>query len=380
MATPVEELIFEKAVDYHYGQFPPAALNHAALIEPLVRAAAALARYDQVLQTMLNREMLLAPLRNQEAVISSRMEGAVSTMDEILEYEADHGDQDESGVGVRSEVIETILYGRAMTSAQKAIEQGQPMSPFLVKSLHERLLYLGRGASKDPGEYKSEQNYLVDRTRRNVLFVPISPEQLQPGLDLLFDYLAEGVDTLLIKTAIAHAEFEALHPFNDGNGRVGRMLITLLLWSTGVISSPHFYISAYLEEQKDEYIDRLRAVSENAEWTQWCVFFLGALEEQAKRNLSIAQSIRDLYTEMVGVFHELLSSRWSNAAVDFVFRNPVFRNNRLTDQAMSGIPSQTARKFSKTLYENRMLRMVVEPSGRRPAMYSFEPLMRLVRV
>ena len=172
----------------------------------------------------------------------------------------------------------------------------------------------------------------------------------------------------------------ALHPFIDGNGRVGRMLITLLLWSTGVISSPHFYISAYLEEQKDEYIDRLRAVSENAEWTQWCVFFLGALEEQAKRNLSIAQSIRDLYTEMVGVFHELLSSRWSNAAVDFVFRNPVFRNNRLTDQAMSGIPSQTARKFSKTLYENRMLRMVVEPSGRRPAMYSFEPLMRLVRV
>lgn len=380
MAVLEQELNFDKAVEYHYGKFPPEDLAHASLIEPLVKATSALARYDQVLKTMLNREILLAPLRNQEAVISSRMEGTVSTMDEILEYEADHGENDESGVGTRSEVIETILYRRAMTTAQREMEGGQPLSPFMIRKLHERLLYLGRGAAKAPGQYKSEQNYLVDRSKRNVLFRPISPEQLVPGIEKLSSYLDSDAETALLKTAISHAEFEALHPFNDGNGRIGRMLITLLLWSFGVISSPHFYISAYFEEEKDEYLDRLRLVSAENDWTGWCGFFLRALEEQANRNLCIAERISELYLEMRRQFHDLLSSKWSNAAVDFVFTNPVFRNNRFTNQELSGIPPQTARKFSKILYENGILRMAVQPSGRRPAMYSFEPLMRLVRV
>jgi Fic family protein len=188
------------------------------------------------------RMPLLAPLRNQEAVISSRMEGTVSTMDEILKYEADHESEASDTSNVRSEVIETVLYQRALKAAQGAMADGYPISQSLVKAIHQRLLSFGRGAQKSPGEFKTEQNYLADRNKRQILFVPIRPEQLQDGLDSLFDYIANSRDPALLKAAMAHIEFEALHPFKDGNGRIGRMLITLMLWQSKTISAPHFYV------------------------------------------------------------------------------------------------------------------------------------------
>jgi Fic family protein len=366
------------AVQYHYGKFPPSKLNYSKLIPALVKATDAIARFDQMLKNMHNNEILLAPLRNQEAVISSRMEGTVSTMDEILKYEADFDDGIAESTNTRSEVIETLLYQRALRTAQKAMEDGQPLSQSLIKSAHQLLLSYGRGALKSPGEYKKEQNYLADRSMRNILFVPISPERLQEGMDNLFAYIKDSEDTTLIKAAVSHLEFEALHPFKDGNGRIGRMIITLMLWSKGVISAPHFYISGYFEDHKDAYIDIMRKVSQDDDWTEWCLFFLEAVEQQAIKNLSIAENIRDLYEEMKAVFAKALSSKWSLQALDFIFTAPVFRNNRFTNH--SGIPGSTAGKFTKTLLEEGLLVTVEEPSGRRPALYSFEPLMRLVRV
>ncbi len=378
MVIPKSELNLENAVDYHYGQFPPEHLDYAKLIAPLARATDALARFDQMLKNMHNSEILLAPLRNQEAVISSRMEGTVSTVDEILRYEADHEEGAEETAAVRQEVIETILYRRALNTAVHAIEEGQPISPWLVKALHKRLLSFGRGMSKAPGEFKKEQNYLADKTKRNILFIPISPERLQDGVDQLFKYIEESEHQILLKTAISHIEFEALHPFKDGNGRIGRMLITLMLWTSEVISAPHFYISGYLEEQKELYIDSMRKVSLDGDWTSWCEFFLGALEKQAIRNLEVAENIRNLYDEMKQIFGDILASKWSVNALDFVFTNPVFRNNKFT--SLSGIPSSSAARFTRILLENGLLQTVEEASGRRPALYAFEPLLTLVRV
>lgn len=378
MSIPLSELNFDSAVHYHYGQFPPSNLDYAQLISPIAKASDAIARFDQMLKNMHNSEILLAPLRNQEAVISSRMEGTISTMDEILKYEADFEEGGEPVENTRSEVIETILYQRALKSAQKAIEDGQPISQWLIKAMHDRLLAFGRGATKSPGQYKVEQNYLVDRTKRNVLFVPISAEKLQEGLDLLFNYIESSPDQILIKTALTHVEFEALHPFKDGNGRIGRMLITLMLWKTGVISAPHFYISGYLEDEKDQYLDQLRAVSESNAWTEWCVFFLGAIEAQAIKNLEIAENIRSLYDNMKETFSDLLASKWSVNALDYVFTNPVFRNNRFTNS--SGIPNSSAARFARILCDEGLLKTIEESSGRRAALYAFEPLMKMVRV
>jgi Fic family protein len=372
------ELDLENAVHYHYDQFPPKQLNYENFVDGLIKATDAIARYDQMLKNMHNSEILLAPLRNQEAVISSRMEGTVSTMDEILKYEADHEGEAEDTPNVRSEVIETILYQRALKAAQGAMNDGYPISQSMIKAIHQRLLSFGRGALKSPGEFKTEQNYLADRNKKKILFVPIRPEKLQDGLDKLFEYISNNTEPALIKAAMTHIEFEALHPFKDGNGRIGRMLITLMLWKSGTISAPHFYVSGYFEENKDEYIDTMRRVSETESWDEWCSFFLKAIEQQAIRNLEIAENIRALYEEMKQIFSDVLSSKWSLTALDFVFTNPVFRNNKFTSN--SGISTATAARFTRILLDVGIIRTVEEASGRRPALYSFEPLMNLVRV
>lgn len=369
----------ENAVSYHYGAFPPHNLKLEMILGSLLKATDALARYDQVLKSLHNSEFFLAPLRNQEAVISSRMEGTISTLDEILQYEADLDEMtEEDPEKVRSEVFETVLYQRALISAQRSMQDGYPLSQHLVKSIHQQLLSFGRGAEKSPGQYKTEQNYLADKIKQKIEFIPISPEKLIDGMEDLFKYLNESNDAVLIRTALMHLEFEALHPFKDGNGRIGRMLITLYLWSTESISAPHFYISGYMEEHKDEYIDTMRKVSSDGNWEDWCNFFFKAIEEQALKNIQIAESIKQLYEEMKSVFADTLSSKWSVNALDFIFANPIFRNNRFT--SASGIPAPTASRFTRLLLDRNIIRMIKDASGRRPALYAFEPLLKLVRV
>ncbi len=366
----------DEAVHYHYDKFPPIGIRYEFFIQELLSATDALARFDQMLKNLHNSEILLAPLRNREAVLSSRIEGTISTMDEILEYEAD--DDGTEPQGTRSDVVETVLYQRALKSAQSALNDGYPFSQSFIKQMHQQLLYFGRGATKSPGEFKKEQNYLADRSAKKIQFVPISAEQLPDGLDKLFAYMEGSSEPPIIRTAVAHLEFEALHPFQDGNGRIGRMLITLLLWKSGVLSQPHFYISGYFEENKDAYIEAMRDVSRTNDWNAWIRFFLIAVEKQAVQNLQIAENIRSLYEEMKVEFSELLSSKWSVGVLDFVFTNPVFRNNRFISNTK--IPVATAAAVVKKLIENGYLKQKEAASGRRPALYSFEPLMRLVRV
>ncbi len=373
------KLDISNAIHYHTGQFPPANLDYGQLLPALLEATDALARYDQMLQSMHNSEIFLAPLRGQEAVVSSRMEGTISTMDEIFQLEAEYGDDGEDAVWeFRSDVIETALYRRALNTAQRQLEEGRPFSESLVKSIHQQLLSFGRGAGKSPGAYKGEQNYIGERGSREISFVPIAPEQLAIGMEALFNLIGDDSMPILLRTALAHAEFEALHPFKDGNGRVGRMLITLMLWRGGAISAPHFYVSRYFEDYKDEYIRGLREVSAHGDWVGWCDFFFTAVAKQAIENLRVAQEIRDCYEEMKLRFAELLASKYSVAALDYMFTSPVFLNSRFTRSA--GIPSKTAARFSRVLLQDGLLETVREPSGRRSAIYRFEPLMEKVRV
>lgn len=369
------------AVNYHYNQFPPSDIHYQDLIKELLEATEMLARYDQLLCTLHNREILLAPLRSQEAVISSRIEGTISTIDEILELEAQYSDEEEleRNRDTRSEVVETLLYQRALKTAQKNIEEGYSISHNLIRQMHQQLLSIGRGSHKSPGQYKTEQNYLGDKGNRNIKFIPISPEALQQGLDNLFDYLKNNKQhPELLKTAFMHLEFEALHPFKDGNGRIGRMLITLYLWQAGLISSPHFYISGYLEEHKDEYISAMRAVSQENEWTQWAIFFLNAVKNQAEWNCKIAENIRQLYEEMKVRITDTLSSKWSIQVCDYLFTYPKFRGSSLYSN--TEIPKNTATQFLKKLVDEGIIIQQIPPSGRKAALYSFEPLLELVRV
>lgn len=367
------------AVDYHYGKFPPNGLRYDLLLDPVSEANAALARYDQMLGSMHNSEILLAPLRNQEAVVSSRMEGTISTLEEILQIEANavDDDDDQSFQGARSEAVETLLYSRAMLRMQRQMEQGQPISEFLIRSAHQMLLSFGRGASLSPGAYKTEQNYIGEKRRKSVSFIPISPESLPGGMQQLISFIHDAKMNKLLKTAIAHVEFEALHPFKDGNGRIGRMLITLMLWEYGLIRQPHFYVSAHFEELRDDYIEMMRRVSSHGDWTEWCIFFLSGLYQQANRNIEIASKIFGLYADMKHRFRDELNSQWSVDALDFMFTNPTFRNSRFSSH--SKIPSHVAMSMSRKLRDAGLISQVAPAAGRRPALYAFSPLIRLLR-
>ena len=156
------------------------------------------------------------------------------------------------------------------------------------------------------------------------------------------------------------------------------MLITLMLWTGGAISAPHFYISRYFEDHKNEYIGALRDVSAAGAWDEWCIFFLTAVEKQAVQNLDVAESIRTCYEEMKLRFAELLASKHSVAALDYLFTYPVFRNSRFTNNA--AIPPQTAARFTRILLQEELLETVQDAAGRKSASYRFEPLMKRVRV
>lgn len=368
-----------RATVYHEGKFPPAVIDYGRVLPAWLEATDALARYDQALRGMHDSAILLAPLRNQEAVLSSRMEGTFSTMDELMQIDAQYAESGAEDVAeLRSDAVETYLYQRALRTAQQEMAEGRPLTVSLLRSMHQQLLSFGRGAHKAPGSFKTEQNYIGEQGNPQVSYVPIAPEKLDSGLEVLFALIGDKSRPILLRTALAHVEFEALHPFKDGNGRVGRMLITLMLWAEGAISAPHFYISRYFADHKAAYIETMRAVSARDAWDEWCVFFFTAVKAQALHNLEVAGRIRGLYEQMKPRFAEVLSSKWSVQALDFVFTSPVFYNNRFTTRA--GIPAATAARFTRLLLDAGLLQTIRESAGRKSAIYRFEPLMELVRV
>lgn len=376
MTTGIENYDLKDMIDYHYGQFPPEILDLSRLIEPLARAQDAISRYDQMLISLPNSELLLAPLRQNEAVISSRMEGTISTVDEVMIYEAEIEDEGNASP-VRDDVMEVALYSAVLRRAQAAVAEGQPINEVLIKSAHQNLLSWGRGASKSPGQYKVEQNYVGDDRRKEIYFKPINPLQLQSGMQGLLNFIETSSMLPMFKVGLAHVEFEALHPFNDGNGRIGRLLITLLLWKFGLIHKPHFYISAFFEENKHDYISLMRTVSRDGDWTSWVAFFLEAIAKQAEINLKTAQKIMALYEEMKSPFRDISGSKWHLAAQDGIFESPIFKNRQLIKR--TGMPKHVATRITRLLHESNFLRELRPASGRRGAIFVFEPLMEIVR-
>jgi cell filamentation protein, protein adenylyltransferase len=364
-----------KAVSYHYGGFPPPNISLDKVFEPFAEALQQLTRYDERLRHIPNSELLLAPLRQRDAVVSSRMEGTISTLEEVLRLEASTSANRTEGTA-RNDTIEVALYARALRQAEGQISAGYEISEHLIVSAHQTLLSFGRGAEKSPGQYKSKQNYVGDRRQRRVDFIPISPERLHQGMSDLIKFIGKNEQHPLIKAALVHAEFEALHPFEDGNGRVGRMLIPLMLWQQEMLSAPHFFVSDYFEKNKDEYIDRLRNVSEVGDWDNWCSFFLSGLASQAVANVDIVTRVQNHYEEMKGRFRAILRSQYFEASVDYMFANPVFWNNHFVDTAHG--PASTLRNFTPRLVQEGLLEVLVVPSGRAPGLYAFPSLLRIL--
>src|SRR5690554_4921532 len=237
----------QQAVHYHLGDFPPAELDWPQLIPLLGPASAAVARYDGTLAAVPNASVLLSPLTTQEAVLSSRIEGTQATMGEVLQYEAQgENDTAEFAPDRKADIQEVLNYRAAIRHAESMLKTF-PLSQRVIRETHEVLMSGVRGTNKSPGEYRKIPNWIGPHgcTIDSARFVPISADKLPDGMSALEKYIHAEEPDMLVQLAVLHAEFEALHPFLDGNGRLGRMLVPLFLWQRSLIKAPMFYISAF---------------------------------------------------------------------------------------------------------------------------------------
>ncbi len=361
-------------VQYHLGQFPPETLDWPRLIPLIGPANAGLARYDGLLSAIPNADVLLSPLTTQEAVLSSKIEGIHVTIGEVLEFKV--GFESAALTQPKRDDAEEVLNYRKARQACVAEMEHRPLSQHLLRAAHSMLMQGVRGRDKSPGSYRTNQNWIGPKgcTIEEASFIPVSPEQLQHGMDVWEIYLKNTSEPdSLVQLAILHVEFEALHPFNDGNGRLGRMLIPLYLFQRKLLASPNFYMSGYLETNREEYQERLRTVSGDGDWTQWCEFFLQAICHQAAENEYKARAILALYDRVKKQVADLVHSQHSMRAVDSIFQEPVFSAPAFIQS--SEIPKPSANRILSLLRENKLLFTLREGKGRRPGVYAFLELL-----
>ncbi|MGD1979464.1 MAG: Fic/DOC family N-terminal domain-containing protein [Akkermansiaceae bacterium] len=362
-------------VRYHLGKFPPPELDWPRLIPLIGPANAGLARYDGLLSAIPNAQVLLSPLTTQEAVLSSKIEGTHVTIGEVLQIEA--GDEPEGIQQPKRDDAEEVLnYRKAMRACTEEM-RGRPFSQQILRTAHHHLMQGVRGLDKSPGSYRTEQNWIGPPRCpiEEASFIPIGVEQLQSGMDQWEDYLNRDEEPdVLVQLAILHVEFEALHPFKDGNGRLGRMLLPLYLFQRKVLTSPDFYMSGYLDAHREEYLERLRAVSSKGDWTGWCAFFLEGVRQQAAANERKAREILALYDRLKTEVVDLTHSQHSIRAVDFIFQTPIFSGPMFTE--FSEIPKATAARIL-SLLRDKYLRVLRQGRGRRPSYYAFSELLNL---
>ena len=337
------------------------------------RANAALARYDGMLQTLLNPAVLLSPITVSEAILSSRIEGTVATLEEVLQQEAGI-EQDE---GRFEDLEEVANYRVAMRDAEKELEH-RPVSLSLIKGIHQQLLRGVRGEDKNPGRFRDDQNWIgrPGCKMEDARFIPPSPTVLTHALEQWASYVSSTDDDPVIQIAVVHAQFEILHPFKDGNGRIGRMLIPLILSQRGALSRPMFYLSEYLEENRERYYDALLNITEQGQWQNWIEFFLGAITVRADTNINKARKIIALYEQRKGLFRGATRSQFSTAALDAFFVRPMIN---ATDFArIAGIENRvTANGILSQLWKGKLIRKVREGSGRTPAVYALAELINI---
>jgi Fic family protein len=340
-------------------------INWVELVSPVAKANTALARYDGLLEAIPNPGLLLSPLSAQEAVISSGIEGTVTTVENVFRYEA--GATGEEG---RNEAREVANYRAALLFAEQELSK-RPLCLNLIKSMHRILLEGVRGRDKGRGEFRRVQNLITGTG-----YVPPEPEKVMDYMSNLEEYCHFEEKDRLVQAAIIHAQFEMIHPFVDGNGRIGRILVPIFLYEKGKLHSPMFYVSAHIDATRPEYYDRLLAVSENQDWTGWIEYFLGTIVAQAQTNSQKVKSIMDLYGKMKEVVSDLTHSRFAIQTLDFLFATPVFNSSLLA--ARANIPRMSATRILNALQQGGIISRAVEGRGRRPSLYTFPLLLEIV--
>lgn len=359
------------AVYYHEGKFPPDSLDWEKLAKPIEDATNALARYDSFLGIIPDPSVLVSPLLVQEAVTSSRIEGTHATISDVLVYEAGGRDFSPSQ---SDDVHEVVNYRVALHHAEIMMQQ-LPLSGRVLREAHFHLLQNVRGKNESPGKYRTDQNWIGKSYNINeARYIPIEPAGVEDAMAQWEKYVNNENIPALVKVSVAHAEFESIHPFRDGNGRIGRMIVPLMLASNNVITRPCFYLSEFFEHRNDEYQDRLLAVSAENAWTEWCVFFINAIEAQAKENDQKARRIYDLYKEVLIDAMASTKSPGVEEAINSLFRSAVFPASTFVK---AGMNETAARRLISHLKNSGRIVELEPHRGRTPSILGFPELLKI---
>jgi Fic family protein len=269
---------------------PPVVLD-GALQSLLERASRALGRLDGISLLLPDPRLFLYMYVRKEAVLSSQIEGTQSSLSDLLLFEND----EIPGVGI-DDVREVSNYIAAMQYGLDRLRDGFPLSLRLIREIHGILMQNARGGDKTPGEFRRSQNWIGGSRPGDARFVPPPPHELMASLHNLEKFLhTQNSVPLLVKAGLAHAQFETIHPFLDGNGRVGRLLMTFLLCAEGALTQPLLYLSLYLKEHRDEYYESLQRIRTEGDWEGWLRFYLRGVESVALQATSTARNIVQLF-------------------------------------------------------------------------------------
>lgn len=350
----------------------PFEVEWKSLVSLVGQAGRAIARYDGTLEGIVNSAVLLSPITLKEAELSSKIEGTQATLVEVLQHEAGEEYEEEKNRDIK----EIMNYRTALLIAEEYLED-RPLSLALIRELHEILMDSVRGKDKKPGAFRDNQNWIgkpgdpIERAR----FVPPEPLVMEASLDNLQNFMAGEFEDPLVQLAIIHAQFEIIHPFNDGNGRLGRMLIPLFLYQKKVLQRPVFYLSEFLEEHDEEYRDRLLAITEDGDWQGWISFFLKATMIQAERNTDKAKKIHELYERMKAEFIDVTNSKYALTALDAFFSQPIIRATDFYEKV--GVTKVTGHNILKALREAGLITVSREGRGQTAAVYVLPELINV---
>ena len=350
-------------------------LDWGKFISLIGKANAELARYDGILQGIVNTHVLLSPLTTNEAVLSSRIEGTQASLVEVLEFEASK--QVDIWTEKQKDIQEIINYRKSVGMAVNWLVKKQ-VTLNMIKEVHSNLLDSVRGKDKGRGRFRTVQNWIgkpgtpIERAD----YVPPEPMRLMDFLSDFEKYIHFKEKDALVQLAIIHAQFEIIHPFVDGNGRVGRILIPLFLYEKKLLTTPMFYISEYLEANRDEYFERLKAITSQKKWENWIEFFLKALIEQAKTNSQKAKAILELYEKKKERIQAITRSQYVIKILDTLFARPIFSAPDFIQA--SGIPKPSVMRFIKLLEKERVISILRKGKGRKANIYIFNKLLQII--
>lgn len=294
----------------------------------LSEADQAVGRLDGVAQLLPNPDLYVAMYVRREAVLSSQIEGTLSTLEDVLNFELGG-----AGSGLPEDVEEVVNYVHALNHGLRRLPE-IPLSRRLIREMHERLLSSGRGSRKQPGEFRTTQNWIGGASTRieDASFIPPPPHEMDLALDNLELFLNDDFGMpILVHAALAHAQFETIHPFLDGNGRVGRLLITLLLVHRGLLHKPLLYLSHYLKRHRTEYYERLTGIRESGDWDGWLRFFLTGVIDTAGEATALARDVVALREEHRAIL-QTRTVRRSLDLLDLLYQQPVVNVSLVADK------------------------------------------------